>query len=240
MTPNLATPPQPSTTQASPHHASAHAATGLGTTDAAASLAGALRSKTHDLHVMAEKHPFQQRLLRGQVSRDELAAYLHELAHVHAALERAFESTGHPVPRSLFRDHHYRSGLAKHDVAALDGLFADLPRTRSAKSFVSAIDDLASADPVSLVGVLYVLEGATNGNVFLARALEQSLGLERRVATSSLDPHGDDQRPRWMAFRALLDTLSVPEPEAARIVAAARTTFRAVHDIADELAPVRG
>ncbi|MBL9150468.1 MAG: biliverdin-producing heme oxygenase [Phycisphaerae bacterium] len=236
MTPNLASPPAIPTPHSNGH---GHTATPAAT-DPTASLAGALRSKTHDLHVMAEKHPFQQRLLRGQVSRDELAAYLHELAHVHAALERAFESTAHPIPRSLFRDHHYRSGLAKHDVAALDGLFAELPRTRSAKSFVSAIDDLASADPVSLVGVLYVLEGATNGNVFLARALEQSLGLERRVATSSLDPHGDDQRPRWMAFRSLLDTLSVPEAEAGRIVAAARATFRAVHDIADELAPSRG
>lgn len=208
--------------------------------DALTSLATSLKESTSDLHVAAERHPFQRRLLQGNVSRDELSAYLHEMSHVHRALEECFDATSHPVPRSIFADHHRRSHLAKQDVRALEGPYAESARTRAARSFIGFIHDTASADPISLVGILYVLEGATNGNVYLARAIEKSLSLEPRVATSSLDPHGPDQRPRWQAFRAALDTFELTGDEPQRLIAAARASFRAVHDISDELAPARG
>ncbi|MDZ4830883.1 MAG: biliverdin-producing heme oxygenase [Phycisphaerae bacterium] len=200
-------------------------------------LAAALKDGTQDLHVAAERHPLQQRLLRGAVSRDELALYLHELYHVHLSLETGLNSSNNPAVHAMVRDHHLRSPLFKHDIAALGGTIADQARCRAARSFCGFIGDAAAADPAALVGMLYVLEGATNGNVYLARALERSLGLEPQAATSSLDPHGADQRPRWQAFRVALDTLDLPDADAARVIAAARSTFRAVYDIADELAP---
>jgi heme oxygenase len=200
-------------------------------------LADALKDGTRELHTAAERHSLQQSMLRGTISRDLLAAYLHELFHVHSALEQALQASADPAVTAMFRDHHIRAPLSEHDIVALGGSVADRPRCRATRSFVGMIGDATNADPPALVGVLYVLEGSTNGNAYIARAIEKAFGIAPGVATRSLDPHGTELRPRWQAFRAALDTLDLPDAEAARVISAARWTFRAVYDIADELMP---
>jgi heme oxygenase len=200
-------------------------------------LADALKQGTRELHVEAERHPLQQNMLRGTIARDRFAAYLNELHHIHTVLEDALRSSSHPAIAVMFQDHHLRAQLLAHDIVALSESMSERPRCRATRSFCGFIHDAATADPAALIGVLYVLEGSTNGNAFIARAIEKAYGLAPGVATRSLDPHGAEQRPRWQEFRAALDTLDLPDAEAARVISAARWTFRTVYDVADELMP---
>jgi heme oxygenase len=157
------------------------------------------------------------------------------MLHVQQTLERALRETSNRHVRSLARDWHVRSPLTRHDILALGGSIDAAPRTDAARRFCADIDAAAAHSPVALVGILYVLEGATNGNVYVGKALEKHLGLEPGRATRSLDPHGDQQRPRWLAFRAGLDELGLDEPQAEAVLAAARRTFQAVYEISDAM-----
>ncbi|MDZ4755394.1 MAG: biliverdin-producing heme oxygenase [Phycisphaerae bacterium] len=198
-------------------------------------LADTLRAKTHDLHVAAEHHPFQQRLLRGGMTTSELAGFINEMMHVQLALESALRSTSNASVRTLVREWHVRSHLSKHDVLALGGTPSPAPNHAATKKFCDVIGNAAERDPTALVGILYVLEGATNGNVYVGKALEKHLNLAPGTATRSFDPHGADQRPRWMAFRSELNGLALDQTTTAHVVEAARATFQAVYDISEAM-----
>jgi len=218
----------PASSPAGPSRPAVNASTELG-------LADTLKTKTQDLHVAAEHHPFQQRLLRGGMTTPELAAFINEMMHVQLALESALRSTSNASVRTLVRDWHVRSHLSKHDVIALGGTPSPAPNHSATQKFCDVIRNAAERDPTALVGILYVLEGATNGNVYVGKALEKHLNLAPGAATRSFDPHGADQRPRWMAFRSELNGLALDPATTTQVVEAARATFQAVYDISEAM-----
>ncbi|MEL7474213.1 MAG: biliverdin-producing heme oxygenase, partial [Planctomycetota bacterium] len=108
-------------------------------------------------------------------------------------------------------------------------------RLDSTKRFIASIETLASDNPLALVGVLYVNEGATNGNKIVAMRIRESLGLDHSIPLGYLDPHGAEQRKRWMAFRGQLDALEMSDAEKRQCVDAARATFQLFMDLSAEL-----
>ena len=213
-------------------------------------LAALLRTSTAALHTLAEGQGFQQRLVAGRISKDEYAAFLHQVGHVHRALDAALDAAavasadgrGKALIGALARPEHRRWPHIAADLKVLDGcdvmdgtagLRPALPATQR---FVDAIDRLAAHDPAALVGILYVVEGATNGNKVIAKALQTALGFAPGEAVGYLDPHGTEQRRRWMDFKAGLDTLPATGEERLRILDAARSTFQYFIDLSPELA----
>ena len=83
--------------------------------------------------------------------------------------------------------------------------------------------------------MLYVLEGSTNGSKFIAAALHRAWGFEPGPGLSYLDPHGDLQKQRWLAFKHDMDAAGFSEADAAVLIDAARLVFQSVADISDEL-----
>lgn len=208
-------------------------------TDTAAATDGfalMLRTGTQDLHDVAEAGPFQKRMVDGELAREEYAAFLQQVRHVHAAFEPLLRSAAKTEPRvaQLLCDDHYRLAKIDRDLADLS-VGADAEPLDATRRFTDFITDAATKDPVSLVGVLYVKEGATNGNKVVAKRIRESLGLEPNVAMGYLDPHGADQRRRWTAFKASLDTLPLTDDEKSRCLEAARATFRLFMDLSSEL-----
>jgi heme oxygenase len=196
------------------------------------SFAAILKDQTSDLHTRAERHEIQRALVTGRIGRDGYRAYLGQMLHIHAALERALRAAaaaGGPLA-SLVRDYHFREEQIRADLAFLgEGEVEALPATAA---FASWIGDKAC--PASLIGVLYVLEGSTNGGRYIARALRKSLALESG-GTAFLDPHGEAQAERWTRFKTDLDSLGLSEQERAAALAAAQRTFEAIIAVNDDL-----
>lgn len=217
------------------HHHGADTTAGAG---CPAGLAMMLRTGTQDLHDKAENHDFQRAFAAGQISRAQYALFLVQMLHVHAALDPNLRSLqkSHPLFTDLVSESHLRHSIILQDLADLGVKHESCVVHPPTRRFADFINKTAQEDPVSLVGILYVKEGATNGNKIIVKAIRQSLGLAETEASRYLDPHGAEQRKRWMAFKGMLDTLALSAEEKTRVVAAARKTFELFADLSSELA----
>lgn len=201
-------------------------------------LSARLKSETHDQHIRAERHPVQHSLVGGRTTTAEYIRYLEQMHHMHEGFERALRraAAANPTVGAFVQEHHYRLPQLRQDLAFFQVTDPAGP-SEGTQRFTAWVDDLATSDPLSLIGVLYVLEGSTNGGRFIARALRRALSLSDGGGTAFFDPHGETQSERWGAFKRTLDQLALPDATQDAIVAAASRTFDAIVDIMDCLAP---
>lgn len=195
-----------------------------------------LKELTHDLHTRAERHAFQRALVSGRLGREGYSAYLSQMLHIHAALDESLALARAAYPETigvLVRDYHFRTPQIEADLAHLAGGSSHCPPTPGARTFAAWIRESAD-DPCSLIGVLYVLEGSTNGGRFIARAVRRALGLAE-AGTAFLDPHGEAQQERWARFKADLDSLALTDEQTEAAIAAACRAFDAVIAVSDDL-----
>jgi len=200
------------------------------------SLALMLKQSTQDLHNQAEAGPFQQRMMDGKLLREEFVAFLQQVWHVQSGIEPLFREAAAKEPRfaEMLHENHFRLSKIEQDLSDLDAAPID-ERLASTEKFIGFVEQATRSDPLSLVGVLYVKEGATNGNKIVAKRIREGLGLPESVAMGYLDPHGPDQRKRWMAFKEALDTLDMTDDEKSRCMESARATFRLFTELSAEL-----
>jgi heme oxygenase len=101
---------------------------------------------------------------------------------------------------------------------------------------VAWMDTLADSQPMALLGVLYVLEGSTNGSKYIARKVRPAYALpENGEGSAYLDPYGTAQPTRWQEFKAAMDGLNLPAGEVDQVVLAAMQTFDSIRDLGGEL-----
>ena len=195
-----------------------------------------LKAASEDLHRMAEGRDLQRLLVRGTLPRPLYETYLAQMHLVHTALEdRIREDTAKHPAFVVLRDYHWREPQLRADLVFLGGEVAQIEPLPAVWALIEHIDREAADCPVALLGMLYVLEGSTNGSKFIARSIGKAYGLSAGPGLSYLDPHGDLQRDRWLTFKQDMNAVDLSENEKTRIIAAARATFQAVADLSDEL-----
>lgn len=196
-----------------------------------------LRESTASHHRRAEQHEFQREFVRGTLPRELYLRWLGQLLHIHAALESHLDRlvAGHPQFRTVFDDTRRKVGPLQEDLIFL-GAATDQPSLPAASAMVAWMEALAQARPLALLGVLYVLEGSTNGSKFIARKVRPAYGLPADGSgTAYLDPYGDAQPARWQEFKAAMDALPLPADAVEPLVAAAQHTFDAIRELGAEL-----
>ena len=196
-----------------------------------------LKERTAEHHRRAEQQPLQQALVKGTATREQYAQWLGQMMLVHAELERAIES---------LTSRERRLAVASAEQFGHPRLAADLrtlgidPATVKASTGTAAVCEqiraAAKADPVTLLGFHYVLEGSKNGNRYIAMALRRGLGLVPGTGDTYLDPYGEQQRPKWAAFRAAMGAQPYSESETEAIIAAAGTMFDGVSTVCAAIA----
>ena len=204
-------------------------------------LAQMLKEGTAELHELAEHAAFQTRMVNGGLSRDEFIAFLNQVLIVHRKLDGLLSEAAAKDDRvgAIFHPNHHREQKIEADIERLGGTVGAEPLAATSR-FIAEVDRLAETCPVALIGVLYVNEGATNGNKVVAKRIRDGLGLEKEFALDYLDPHGPDQRKNWMAFKGMLDELKMSETEREACLDAAKATFRLFMEMSAEMdgAPV--
>ena len=195
-----------------------------------------LKEGTQALHDQAESGDFQVRMVNGELTRLEFVAFLGQMRHVHAAFDPAIQHAAASDERvaRLFDESHLRLHRIDQDLADLDSKSVADPLP-STQKFVDYIGRRLEDQPTSLIGVLYVKEGATNGNKIVSKRLQQAMELESDQAMRYMDPHGKDQRRNWNAFKTTLNELDLSEQEQADCVQVAQETFQMVMDVSREI-----
>ncbi len=197
-----------------------------------------LKSATADLHTEAENRPMQRLLAKGTLPREQYVAYLGQLYWLHRTLEEVTDAaaSSHRAFATVVRDDQRRTPELRADLAA-HGVKADAVTPQPAtEAAMTEVRRFAGDDPVSILGLTYVLEGSNNGSKYIARNLMKSYGLTPgEPGLSYFDPYGDEQMPRWLAFKAAMDAAGFDEAEQKTIVDAAKAMFRMIAEISDEV-----
>ncbi|MBK9440362.1 MAG: EAL domain-containing protein [Comamonadaceae bacterium] len=194
-------------------------------TDSVPDLHQRLRQATKQPHHVLDHHLVLAPLIRPEVT---LAQYGDALAALHGVQCRAETSilaflAQHP---NLF-DYTQRRKLSalESDLAALG---------RHPQPLTVRLPTLHNQG--ALTGVLYTLEGATQGGRFIARNLHQSaLPPEVRHATSFFDIYGEQSQQRWNEFLAFARQCPLDQHDAA--VATAVAMFKAIEQQMDGCLP---
>lgn len=194
-----------------------------------------LKTETAELHTRAERAPLQAALIQGRLDRAAYATFLGQMLLVHEALESAVESaaTKHPGVRAMWSADQKKAPLVREDLAFYGvnpSSIAPLPETRAVLDLIAK---RSSEHPEVALGLHYVLEGANNGNQFIARVIQKVYALEGPLGTKSLDPYGPRQREVWGAWKSSLNAQQFTGPEQDRIVEGAAAMFQGVIDVSE-------
>jgi heme oxygenase len=184
-----------------------------------------LRETTRELHSIAERSTYARALIDATLPRAEYARLLRVMHAIHAQLEPALDASSDARVRAIAATVPSKLPLLEHDLAVLAER-----RLPSWSTLDAALESLerhlgdAAAAGASLLGALYVIEGATNGGQFLAMRLAQSAEIPPE-ALSYYQGYGAETIARW---RALGDRVNaaVHEPaEQAALVGTAKGLF---------------
>jgi len=194
-----------------------------------------LREGSAQLHREVEQRPLQRRMAAGRISRPEYRAWLRQMLLIHQAVNAALPrlAAGSPSLAHLGDFAADKPGLLRADLTALGDAEESAEPLEATRAFVEWVR--TDAPPAALVGVLYVLEGSTNGNRIIAARLKAAPPSDA-LSTRYLDPYGPDQRTRWADFKRMLDAVAFSRRELDSAVDAAQRTFRAVGDMGELLA----
>jgi heme oxygenase len=205
-----------------------------------------LREETQPHHTHAESRPLEQALAHGQISPALYAAYLAQRLPIHARLEAHMRQLAARDARfgRFLSDDLYQEANLKRDLEHLQRHLeahappvppAAQPPLPAATHLLATLEQAAADHPVALLGAYYVFEGSKNGGRYIARSIARSLGLQPGPGLLYLDPHGEEQRARWLSFRSAVDAEEWTTPEMDAAVAMAKQTFDAISNLDDEL-----
>ncbi len=189
-----------------------------------------LKAGTAAQHAVAESKPLEAALIEGSIGRAQYEKYLSQRWLIHRELEAATD-------RALRTDNRLASlGLpslyqTKNLEADLAHLQSNLKSIRPLPGSTNLIQEIQKATPATLMGIFYVFEGSKNG----ARYISKSLAKAGQTALRYLDPHGEQQRPLWMKFRADMDSISWTPTEQDQMIKAAQATFDAISSLDDAI-----
>ena len=189
-----------------------------------------LKAGTAAQHAVAESKPLEAALIEGSIGQAQYEKYLSQRWLIHRELEAATD-------RALRTDNRLASlGLpslyqTKNLEADLAHLQSNLESIRPLPGSTNLIQEIQKAAPATLMGIFYVFEGSKNG----ARYISKSLAKAGQTALRYLDPHGEQQRPLWMKFRADMDSISWTPTEQDQMVKSAQSTFDAISSLDDAI-----
>jgi heme oxygenase len=189
-----------------------------------------LKAGTAAQHAVAESKPLEAALIEGSIGRAHYEKYLSQRWLIHRELEAATD-------RALRTDNRLTSlslpslYQTKNLEADLSHLKSNLGSIRPLPGATNLIQEIQKAAPATLMGIYYVFEGSKNG----ARYISKSLAKAGQTALRYLDPHGEQQRPLWMKFRADMDAISWTPTEQDQMIKAAQATFDAISSLDDAI-----
>ncbi len=174
-----------------------------------------LRSRTASIHERVEKQISWNELLSTETHYRVL---LLRLRHIETILGPAIQRQFHTPPAWL------------SDRRGVPQLDADLGALNSPELSDEHRQSILECDWIRAeshaAGAIYVLEGSTMGGQYLARMVEENLGLTAVHGTSYLSGYGKDTLKRWRRTQAWLDEVITTSEELDDAVESSMKTFR--------------
>lgn len=168
-----------------------------------------------------------RQLAAGPRSPAAYAGYLRVMAAVHEPVEGALARASHPAVAAVWRA----------DMRRLDAVYRDLAALHASAPAPATPADVDLADPIALLGALYVLEGARLGGVVLRRAVARALGRDEPDGFTYLSGGETGVRTRWARFGRRMNAALLADDQHRRATAGATATFAWIDRLIDAVPP---
>lgn len=193
------------------------------------SLLQQLREQTRPAHLALENQPLLKSLLSTRLTETEYGRILRSMLAFYQSLElKLVPATAGLLRRHPDPDYRYspRAPLLSEDCRALGCASPELIHP--------PIELHLDGREAGLLGVLYVIEGSTQGGRFIARHLADTLGLDEHSGARFFNLHRWSDS--WMAFRHWVDRELAynDQDEINSVIEGANMTFSALHTHFDQ------
>lgn len=191
---------------------------------------GRMRAECWDLHMSAEAGGVARAMIQGSLSREH---YVDLLGQTYAAARvldaRLREARGTVSALAALVDEEQMQGpYLERDLAFFGVEPGSIVARAGASHLIATADRLARENPLALLGLHYVREGANNGNRYVAKKLRQVYEMAGDDGFRHLDPYGNEQRARWERFKSALDAQPFAPAQQDELVAAGREMYAAI------------
>ncbi len=157
--------------------------------------------------------------LDPRITSHELRGILRAFHGFYAPLESKIEAVARGFLQGEVRRRQKTQWLV-HDLVAMGD-------TKESIRQLPCCTDLPHLDvPGQLLGVLYVLEGATLGGQVIAEALRKRMGQD--VSTRFFTPYGEQVTAMWESYLRLLAECTTGEEAERYVLVSARATFESL------------
>jgi heme oxygenase len=197
----------------------------------------ALRESTKEMHNDTEGHEFQRSLGSGRLDKTRYVTYLEQLYLMHKHLAEKLGQCAKKSPQidAVVQDYHHDHSAVLSDLKYFGTEGGQAKPLAATKKIAARMDEYAVSQPLKLLGLLYVLEGSTNGAKFMAKNIITGMGLPQDQGASYFDRYGDKQRQRWTSFKERMNANGFNQEQIAEIVEAGKEMFIVFFEIGDEL-----
>lgn len=198
-----------------------------------------LRKETLLEHRRVELLPFAAAMASSTLMLESYAALLDAFNTMHSSLEAVFTPSDHVGIRMIWDESLRLSVRLGRDIAyfAPRKLRKSSVITIRSQIVAQRIRQRANDDPLSLLGYLYVLIGATLGGSILKNQVANAFGLKGPDGIVYFSTHTDEPRAPWNCFRQRMMETSFDPAEERRIIDAANEAFSFVAQIMEVLHP---
>lgn len=183
-----------------------------------------LREETKGAHDRLEAVALSDKIMDGSLQPDEYKKLIRVHYLVHRDLEDLFEKNDiqQHFPELQYKERKKMPLLIK-DVEELS--IAEEKLRTSAVGQLPATGGARRGTPYGLLGILYVMEGATLGGNVIVKSLRKNKHLSEMNGFHYFGCYGSETGKKWKCFLEVLKDKG-QEPEAqAEIVAGARATY---------------
>lgn len=189
-----------------------------------------LRAETRQAHADTESIPFSAAMLGGRLPVDRYVGQLVAYERVHAALDDVLSRSEHVAVRAVWREDLRKVHLLRRDLEHFHEHLDAVPPSAvtEGEAFASRIREASGSSPLTLLGMLYVLEGSTLGATVLRRHIAQAYGLSGDAGLAYYSPYGNDAMLHWKAFRERMNEAVTDPAGQDDVVAGAHEAFERV------------
>jgi len=190
-----------------------------------------------ELHEQAEQSAVPQRMVSGTMTQPEFAEMTAQMSVWNAALDDALRRHLDTVPafKALISDEQFQSQYYDADLKHHGIDPATIQPSPAVEAMTRVVEQFADENPLKLLGLHYVREGANNGNHYVAKKLREAWGTTGAEGMRTLDPYGNQQRKKWEQFKATLDAQPWTDQERAMLLDAGKAAFEGIIAIHKDL-----
>ncbi len=199
-----------------------------------------LKARTRPMHDALQQLAYFDALAASSVPIESYVGHLRSMSVIHGLLEHAIETRSNPNFSRVWSGDMRKLPLLEKDLRFFEPrAVADLRESAEIAQNIAAEISLRLADqPISLLGILYVLEGSTRGAVRLAPQVAKTFMLHGDDGLGYLHSYGTTVETHWIQFQQRMNALTLSDDERELIVAAACEFFAGIKPLFAALYPV--